>query len=126
MIRTATDDRMGIFNIMKALIVKKEWLDKIFDEGKIWEMRTTKTKIRGKIGLIESGTGMIVGEVEVIDCSEEPLSEDAAKVSIYLHQVENLNLLKKWKYAWVLKDAKRYDKPIPYKHPKGAVIWVNL
>lgn len=28
--------------------------------------------------------------------------------------------------TWVLDNAKRYDTPIPYVHPKGAVIWVNL
>lgn len=29
-------------------------------------------------------------------------------------------------YAWVLKNAQRLPKPVPYKHPSGAVIWVNL
>ncbi|GAF99913.1 unnamed protein product, partial [marine sediment metagenome] len=29
-------------------------------------------------------------------------------------------------YAWVLEKAKRYDEPIPYTHPLGAVIWVKL
>jgi len=28
----------------KGLIVQKFWLDKIFNEGKIWDMRSTKTK----------------------------------------------------------------------------------
>ena len=111
---------------MRALIIKKEYLDKIFDEGKILEMRCSKTKIRGIIGLIESGSGMIVGEAELKGCLQEPISELGAKVLKKFHQVEDLSLLKKWKYAWVLEKAKRYDKPIPYKHPKGAVIWVNI
>ena len=51
----------------RALIIKKNWLDKIFDEGKTWEMRSRNTKIRGKIGLIESGTGLIVGEAKIVD-----------------------------------------------------------
>ena len=110
--------------IEKALIVKKEWLDKIFDEGKIWEMRTTKTKIRGRIGLIESGTGLIVGEVDLVGCSECPITKWEALIK--LHKVENLDLLDKWKYAWFLQNPKRYDEPKPYKHPQGAVIWVNL
>ena len=46
----------------KGLIIQKVWLDKIFDEGKTWEMRSTKTKVAGKIGLIEAGSGLIVGE----------------------------------------------------------------
>lgn len=109
---------------MKALIVKKEWLDKIFDEGKVWEMRTTRTKITGKIGLIESGTGLIVGECELTGCSERPVPKH--KDLIKYHKIENLELLEKWKWAWFIYEAKRYENPKPYKHPQGAVIWVNL
>lgn len=108
----------------KALIIKKVWLDKIFDEGKVWEMRSTRTNITGKIGLIESGTGLIVGEAELIGCSESPVPKD--KDLVKYHMVEDMSLLEKWKWAWIISNAKRYDKPIPYKHPQGAVIWVNL
>ena len=108
----------------KALIIKKEWLDKIFDHGKTWEMRATTTKVRGKIGLIESGSGLIVGEAELFGCSAVPVPR--VKDLVQFHQVEDLELLKKWKYAWFLKNAKRYKEPIPYSHPRGAVIWVKL
>lgn len=108
----------------KGLIIKKFWLDKIFDEGKVWEMRSTKTKVRGKIGLIESGSGMIVGEAHLLTCVEVP--KDKQEETINFHKVEDFQLLDKWKWAWLLSRAKRYDKPIPYKHPQGAVIWVNL
>ncbi len=108
----------------KALIIKKEWLDKIFDEGKVWEMRTTKTNITGRIGLIESRTGLIVGEATLSGCSKEPVPKD--KNLIKYHKVEELDLLDKWKYAWYLEDAIRYKEPIPYEHPKGAVIWVKV
>ena len=109
----------------RALIVKKKWLDKIFDEGKVWEMRTTRTNIRGEIDLIESGSGLIVGKTEIIGCSDIPIVP--SRYFIPMHKVEDLELIKKWKWAWILKanSAKRYDKPIPYKHPKGAVIWVK-
>ena len=59
----------------KGLIVKKEWLDRILDKGKVWEMRTTPTKIRGVVGLIESGTGLIVGEVEIVDSISTPIQK---------------------------------------------------
>ncbi len=111
-------------NIEKALIVQKIWLDKIFNEGKVWEMRTTKTSIRGKIELIEAGTGLIVGEVNLTGCSEEMVPKK--KHLIKYHKIDDLDLLDKWKYAWFLSKAKRYKKPIPYKHPRGAVIWVKL
>lgn len=110
----------------RALIVRKEWLDKIFDEldPKLWEMRSTKTKVRGTVGLIEAGSGLIVGSVELYACSDKPIEN----LSIFKmnHKVENLQLIWKWPYAWMLRNAKRFDEPIPYKHKKGAVIWVKL
>ena len=108
----------------KALIIKKEWLDRIFDNGKIWEMRSTNTKIRGKIQLIESKSGTIVGECEIT--GSHKLSEQEKISEIKKHQVEDNSLLEKWCFAWHLENAIRYDEPIPYVHPKGAVIWVNL
>lgn len=109
---------------MKALIIKKEWLDKIFDEGKIWEMRSKRTYIRGRILLIESGSGHIMGEAILIGCPSSPIP-----IGIYhfdKHKVEDVELLKKWCYPWILSDVKRYENPIPYKHPKGAVVWVSI
>lgn len=108
----------------KGLIIKKEWLDKIFDNEKIWEMRSTQTKIRGKIQLIESKSGTIVGECEITGCHK--LSENEKLSELKNHQVEDTSLLDKWCFAWHISNAKRYEKPIPYNHPKGAVIWVNL
>lgn len=108
----------------KGLIIRKVWLDKILDEGKVWEMRSTRTKVTGKIGLIEAGSGLIVGEAVLLGCSRIPIKPNTKYFN--RHKVENVELLKKWKYAWILSDAKRYDKPIPYKHPQGAVIWVKL
>jgi hypothetical protein len=111
----------------RALIVRKEWLDKILDGVKVWEMRSTPTKIRGRIGLIEAGTGLIVGECELVDSliALRPHETDC-DMHFNRHQVDDSALLEKWCHPWVLESAKRYDKPIPYDHPKGAVIWVKL
>jgi|TARA_B100001059_G_scaffold235734_1_gene282536 hypothetical protein len=108
----------------KGLIIRKEWLDKILNNGKHWEMRATQTNQRGIIKLIEAGSGHIVGECMI--SGSHKVSESLAEQSFECHQVEDLSLLKKWCYAWRLCNVKRYDKPIPYTHPKGAVIWVNL
>lgn len=108
----------------KGLIIKSRWLDKIFNHGKRWEMRSTRTNNGGLIGLIESGSGCIVGEAMLAGCHE--VSESVARESFHYHQVEDLELLNKWRFAWRLCNVKKYDKPIPYKHPQGALIWVNL
>jgi hypothetical protein len=106
-----------------GLIIKRKWLDQIFDNNKVWEMRTSQTKITGKIALIESGTGKIVGEAIITGCCG-PIEPDLKHFD--KHKVGDPELLKKWKYAWIIVCPTRYEIPIPYKHPKGAVIWVKL
>jgi len=109
----------------RALIVRKPWIDLILSGEKMWEMRSAPTKIRGRIGLIEAGSGLIVGECD-LSCVLDPIDEHDAYMSYRLHRVKDVSLLEKWKYPWVMTDPKRYQNPIPYQHPKGAVIWVKL
>jgi hypothetical protein len=115
--------------VMDALIIKKQHLDKILAGRKTWEIRGSKTHKRGKIGLIQSGSSTIVGECELIDCKK--LSENDFIKNLSKHQVEPERLKEvvghyKTPYAWVLKNAKRYSKPIKYQHPNGAIIWVKV
>ena len=112
-----------------ALIIKKQWLDEIFDNKKEWELRGKNTKIRGRIGLIESGSGLVMGTVNLIDSklvSKEQLLKNQVKHKI---PKERLNeFLKRYPlpYVWVLNGAKRFKQPVRYKHPQGAVVWVKL
>jgi len=108
----------------KGLIVKGEWLNEMFVNGKRWEMRSTNTKYRGEFCLIEQGTGLVVGKATLIDSFQ--VDKELAKRSINIHKVTDLSLLEKWCWAWSLTDVVKYDEPIPYTHPRGAVIWVNL
>ena len=112
--------------ITRALIVKKKWLDLILSGEKTWEMRSAPTKIRGRIGLIESGSGLIVGDVYLVGSTFPLNSRRDAMMAIKYHQVSDYGLLEKWKYPWIMINAKRYDNPIPYNHPKGAVVWVKV
>lgn len=110
---------------MNALIIKKQWLDEIFSGKKIWEIRGSNTKIRGKIGLIQSGSGLIVGECELIDCFE--IDDVLYKNSYKFHAIQNTEIMPyKKTYAWVLSNPIKYKTPIKYKHPNGAIIWVKL
>jgi hypothetical protein len=59
---------MVIGIVMDCLIIKEKYLNQIFDEDKTLEIRGTKTKKRGKIGLIQSGSGKVFGECYLIDC----------------------------------------------------------
>jgi len=116
-------------SVDRCLIIKKKWLDMILSGQKTWEIRGSNTNIRGKIGLIESGSGLIVGQCNLIDSfSLEDKLIDGSKECFNRHRVENWKEVVKYKdpHAWVLELAKRYKKPCPYVHPKGAVIWVRV
>lgn len=112
---------------MKGLIVKSPWIDYILSGDKTWEIRGLRTKIRGEIGLIKSGSGRIYGKANLIDCFEISLPIYQSSIKMHMIPKEFLNVLPyKKTFAWVLEKAERFDEPIPYIHPMGAVIWVNI
>lgn len=109
----------------RALIVKQPWVDLILSGEKTWEMRSKRTLIRGRIGLIEQGTGLIVGECDLTH-SGLPLDKLDAECFHCFHRVDDLSLLEKWRHPWHLENVKRYERPVKYDHPKGAVTWVRI
>jgi hypothetical protein len=111
-------------SIDRAVIVRSPYAGLEVDGIKKIECRSSNTNIRGLVGIIQAKSGFIIGEVEIID-SFKFTEDDKIRLKDE-HKVEDLSLLDKWCYGWVLANAKRYKKPIPYKHPKGAVIWVKL
>ena len=113
---------------MRALIIRKPWLDQILAGTKIWEIRGSRTKIRGTVGLIQSQSGMVVGLCELVECfgplTAEKFRRNARKAGMtaaeaILGGYENT-------FSWVLANARRFKTPVPYKHLIGAVIWVEL
>lgn len=109
---------------MDCLIIRKVHLDKILAGTKTWEIRGSRTHKRGRIGLIESGSGTIVGECDLIACT------DKLNLNEYLrNQDKHLSNKDKLPYnttfGWILTKPKRYNKPKIYCHPKGAIIWVK-
>jgi hypothetical protein len=110
---------------MKGLVVKSPWIELILSGDKTWEIRGTGTTIRGKIALMKSGSGLIYGTVELAD--SKPLTLAEYEEGRHLHRVpSDVVLPYKQPHAWILQNPYGFDHPIPYKHPQGAVIWVNL
>jgi hypothetical protein len=109
---------------MKGLIIKQPYIDNILSGRKTWEIRGGNTKTRGKIELIQSGSGLVVGCCEIVDCL--PLDKDSFVANKEKHLIQSEVLPYNKTFAWVIENAKRYDKPRKYKHPCGAIIWVNL
>ncbi len=110
----------------RALVLREHWCDSILFDQKIWEMRSTKTNYRGVFGLIKSGTGMIVGKAELVD-SLDLISLENFLQHAHKHKINRVSIeTQKWLYPWVIADAQPFQKPISYKHPNGAVVWVKL
>ena len=88
----------------RCLCVKPPYAHRIVEGVKIEEYRTQSTRIRGRIGIIESGSGTIIGDAVLYDCTRRG----------------------DWDFVWHLRDARRYAVPVSYKHPFGAVVWVKV
>lgn len=116
------------FSLPEAgLLIRAPFVDWILDGLKVWEMRTKRTTRRGRVGLIRSKSGLVVGEANVVDVVG-PLTHRQL-----IQNVEKMNK-ERWEvaapggpsFAWVLEGARRYEPPVPYTHRSGAVIWARL
>jgi hypothetical protein len=116
--------------MIKALIIKSPHIDNILSGKKTWEMRTKHDKYRGLMGLIQKGRPRkIIGVAEMVDSLGE-----FSKEELLAHQSKHLMTPERiddpeasgYKYAWVLKNAKRLKQPISFEQKSGAVIWVKL
>jgi hypothetical protein len=115
---------------MKALIIAEPWISAILKGEKTWEMRKTGCTVRGPIALIKKGSGHVVGTAEVTDCRPPLRSREEYAAAEPYHRVgtsrHELAFAEGWRTLWVLANARFLPKPVPYKHPPGAVIWVKL
>ncbi len=114
--------------IDRGLVIRQPWAEMVVRGQKTWEIRGKPTRIRGDIAIIAAGSGSIIGTCRIISV-RGPLSSNEYALA-YTERGEadvdspEMPYLKT--YAWVLDQARRLKSPIPYLHPKGAVIWVRL
>ena len=114
---------------MNALIVREPWIDLILAGAKTWELRGSSTQAVGqRIGLIRGGSGTVVGVCNVVDVVG-PLGLAELRRNVARHKVPKTELTElpyDRTFAWVLSNARAFTSPVPYRHPRGAVIWVSL
>ena len=113
---------------LRALLIRRPWIDMILDGKKTWEIRGSRTSVRGQIGLIASRTGTVVGVCDLVGCvgplTANQFLKNARKAG--MRQSEATLGYYRQTYAWVVDKARRVDQPVPYQHPPGAIIWVKL
>ena len=116
-------------SVSRGLLIRSPHIERILMGHKVWEMRSKPTRLRESIGLIRSGSGEVVGTADIVDC-QGPLDRTDMLASMHRHHLDRPGIEKglydKWKYAWVLANARPLTKPIRYVHAPGAVIFVSL
>lgn len=102
--------------------------ERILSGVKTWEIRGSRTEVRGKIALLVSGTGTAVGTCEIVDVvgplTLAELKSNARRLGVRAEAIRRLHY--RTTYAWVVREPKRLRRPVTYRHPQGAVIWVRL
>lgn len=115
---------------MKALVIDEPWISSILRGEKLWEMRKRACKYRGLIALIRKGSGLVVGTATVTDCRPPLMTRPAYSEAERFHRIPPARQEKAfadgWTIPWVLSGARSLPRPVPYQHPSGAVVSVNL
>lgn len=112
---------------MNGFVVKGSSIQQILSGARTWELRGVPTRIRGRVALIKSGSGKILGTCNIVDCIG-PLTPEQLQANADKHQIpqESLTQLPVPKpYAWVLADVKSFAEPIPVINSRGGT-WVTL
>jgi hypothetical protein len=113
---------------VRALLIQHPHIDKILAGTKTWEMRGSNTFIREQIALIASGSGAVIGVCDLVDSfgplTQTQFSKNAKKAGMRPSEAKLGHY--RQTFAWVVWNARTLTKPVPYKHPPGAIIWVKL
>jgi hypothetical protein len=114
---------------MQGLLIREPHIGRILSGKKTWEMRKGNCRKHETIALIKSGSGTVVGIADI--AGSLPRLTEAEMLATYdKHQLDASDVanpeMADWRTPWILKNIKKLDKPVPYEHPKGAVIWAAL
>ena len=110
---------------MRGLLIREPWITKIFDREKTWELRSRNTHMRGTIVLLRAGSKLAIGTVNLVDVIALP-ERQMRQHKEHGQTKDDFGKTDKVVYAGGFKDARRFKKPVRYRHPYGAVIWVRL
>jgi hypothetical protein len=115
--------------IHKGLVIREPWIDLLLSGQKTWEMRGQRPSYRGWIGLIRKGSGRVSGIARLVDVCD-PLSPDEMVATFDQHRIPEAMIrsgeVAKWTIPWKLTDIRALHKPVPYRHPNGAITLFSL
>lgn len=110
---------------LSAIPIRTPFIDEILAGTKTWEIRSKFTKKLGLVALIRSKSGTVVGIAnltKVVEITSSIGRANARKMGMSPSEGAECEGL----FAWVLEEVVKFKRPVPYKHPSGAVTWVTL
>ncbi|NJE46769.1 ASCH domain-containing protein [Thermococcus sp. GR7] len=111
----------------KGLIVREPFATLIVEGKKVWEIRKSRTRVRGEILILNGGKAL--GKAELVEVlgpfTPEELAEHRDK---HLADLEFLRAYSNGRplYAWVLRNAEKFEKPAKVNIAKGVQVWANV
>ncbi len=123
--------------MVSALLIREPHLGRILDGSKTWEIRGMRTHRRGRLILARSGSGLLIGECQLVDVVGPldmlALAQTSALPDEQKRDISGTGVVPYVRpdgasrtYAWVLDSPVTYPEPVPYRHPQGAVIFVDV
>jgi hypothetical protein len=114
----------------RGLMVRDPYASQILDGEKVWEIRGRPTQIRGQIVIIKSGSGCAFGTVKLVrvlgPIGLDDLIQAREITREEREEFRRTGLPYPKTYAYVMTNPRWFQRPIPYRHPSGAVTWVRL
>jgi len=124
--RPTAEDDIG----PRGLLIRDPYATQILNGEKVWEIRGKPTQLRGPIVIVKSGTGRAFGTANLVRVLG-PLDIEDLISAPELPAVERDEMRRQGPpypktYAYVFTNPRWFERPIPYRHPSGAVTWVRL
>lgn len=113
--------------LIRALIIKEEYINLILSGKKTWEIRKFNTNIRGPIALISRG--YLYGFVylkNTFRINRESLKKYRDKHGVSPEFIDNYADGREELYVWVLENPLRLDKPLKISYAKGVQVWAHI
>ncbi|ACS34553.1 ASCH domain-containing protein [Thermococcus gammatolerans] len=112
---------------MRGLIIRQPYAGWIVEGKKVWEIRKSRTRIRGEVLIISNGKA--IGKAELVDVLGPFTPEELAEHGDKHHA--SLEFLKEYSngkplYAWVFKNATKFERPLEVKLKRGVQVWANV
>lgn len=122
----------------RALKVHECWGELIVSGLKDWEIRSSHTNVRGRIGIMATGKSerQLLGEATLCDCFELTREDDGTgrphiDDHYFNHRLPDMSadaVIASYErvFAWRLVEPVKYNPPVTIKNRQGCVTWIMI